>query len=137
MVEVPEFSTRLADATNAHDLDGIVQCFHEDYTLTSPCHPSRGFVGTEQVRRNWAGIFTAVPDLRVSVVASCVDGDRVWSEWEMRGSRPDGTAHLMRGVIVFEVVGGRAKAARFFVEPVDAESTTADQAIEQLTGVSP
>jgi len=60
----------------------------------------------------------------------------VWSEWEMRGSRPDGVAHLMRGVIVFEIVDGRAAAARFFVEPVDADSTTPDQAIAQLTGAA-
>jgi len=47
-------------------------------------------------------------DLQVDVVSAAVDGDRVWSEWEMRGSRPDGVAHLMRGVIVFEIVDGRA-----------------------------
>jgi ketosteroid isomerase-like protein len=131
-----DFAARLRDVTNAHDLDGIVACFRDDYALTAPCHPSRSFVGAEQVRRNWAGIFAAVPDLRVEVVAAAVDGDTVWSEWEMRGSRPDGVAHLMRGVIVFEIVDGRAAAGRFFVEPVDADSTSPDQAIAQLTGAA-
>jgi ketosteroid isomerase-like protein len=131
-----DFAGRLRDVTNAHDLDGIVGCFRDDYALTAPCHPSRSFVGTEQVRRNWAGIFAAVPDLQVDVVAATADGDTVWSEWEMRGTRPDGGAHLMRGVIVFEVVAGRAGAARFFVEPVDADTTTADQAIGRLTGAT-
>jgi ketosteroid isomerase-like protein len=131
-----DFAGRLRDVTNAHDLDGIVACFRDDYVLTAPCHPSRSFVGTEQVRRNWAGIFAAVPDLRVDVVAAAVDGDTVWSQWEMRGTRPDGLAHLMRGVIVFEVVEGRAAAAQFFVEPVDADTTTADEAITQLTGAT-
>ena len=133
-MDAQDFAARLRDVTNAHDLDGIVGCFREDYALTAPCHQSRSFVGNEQVRRNWAGIFAAVPDLQVDVTAATVDGDTVWSEWEMRGTRPDGAPHLMRGVIVFEVVDGRAAAARFFVEPVDADTTTADQAITRLTG---
>ncbi len=133
-MDAQDFVRRLCDVTNAHDLDGIVACFRDDYALTPPCHPSRGFVGTEQVRRNWAGIFAGVPDLRAEVVASAVDGDTVWSEWEMRGTRPDGGAHVMRGVIVFEVTDGQARAARFFLEPVDDEATTADQAIERLAG---
>jgi ketosteroid isomerase-like protein len=136
-MDAQDFAGRLRDVTNAHDLDGIVACFRDDYVLTAPCHPSRSFVGTDQVRRNWAGIFAAVPDLRVDVVAATVDGDTVWSEWEMRGTRPDGVTHLMRGVIVFEVVEGRAGAARFFVEPVDADTTTPDQAISRLTGATP
>lgn len=130
------FAERLGDVTNAHDLDGIVACFRDDYALTAPCHPARSFVGSEQVRRNWAGIFGAVPDLRVDVVAATVDGNTVWSEWEMHGTRADGVNHLMRGVIVFEVVEGRAAAGRFFVEPVDADTTTADEAITQLTGAT-
>jgi ketosteroid isomerase-like protein len=135
-MDAQDFAGRLRDVTNAHDLDGIVACFRDDYVLTAPCHPSRSFVGTQKVRRNWAGLFTAVPDLQVDVVSAAVEGDRVWSEGEMRGTRPDGVAHLMRGVMVFEVVDGRAVAMRFFVEPVDAESTTPDQAIAELTGAA-
>jgi ketosteroid isomerase-like protein len=129
-----DFLGRLRDATNDHDVDAIVACFRDDYTLTPPCHPARGFVGSEQVRRNWTGIFAGVPDLRAEVVASTVAGDRVWSEWEMRGTRRDGHPHLMRGVIVFEVVDGLAAGARFFLEAVDDETTDADEAIAQLTG---
>jgi ketosteroid isomerase-like protein len=132
-----DFARRLRDVTNAHDLEGIVGCFRDDYTLTAPCHPSRDFVGTEQVRRNWGALFTAVPDLCVDVIATHVDGDTVWSEWEMRGRRHDGAVHLMRGVIVFEVLEGRAAAARFFLEPVDADTTTADEAISRLAGETP
>lgn len=135
-MDAQDFAGRLRDVTNAHDLDGIVACFQDDYALTAPCHPSRGFVGNEQVRRNWAGLFAAVPDLRVEVVAAAVDGDTVWSEWDMRGTRADGVTHLMRGVIVFDVAQGRAGAARFFVEPVDAATTTADGAIAGLTGAA-
>src|SRR6478609_847418 len=99
---------RLARTTNAHDLDGLVDCFAVDYRNETPAHPARGFLGRDQVRRNWQQIFAAVPDLQAEVVARAVDGHRVWSEWEHRGTRPDGSPHLMRGVMILDVVDGRA-----------------------------
>ena len=50
------------------------------------------------------------------------EGDTVWSEWEMAGTRRDGAAHLMRGVIIFVVTDALIRAARFYLEPVDPES---------------
>ena len=38
---------RLVQATNAHDLEGIVSCFADDYTLEVPFHPARSFRGNE------------------------------------------------------------------------------------------
>ncbi len=65
---------RLARATNAHDLDALVDCFAADYRNETPAHPSRSFTGRDQVRSNWTQIFTAVPDLRATVLRSAVDG---------------------------------------------------------------
>ena len=62
--------------------------------------------------------------------------DRVWSEWEMRGTRRDGAAHLMRGVIIFGVRDERAAWARFFLEPVDLGDTDAGAAVRQVLGAS-
>jgi hypothetical protein len=109
----------LRDATNAHDVEAIVDCFTADYRNETPVHPARGFVGREPVRRNWTQILASIPDLSVEVTASAVSGGTVWSEWEHRGTRPDGSAHLMRGVIVFAVADGLIASARFFLEPVD------------------
>jgi ketosteroid isomerase-like protein len=122
---------RLQDATNAHDIEAIVACFAPDYRNETPVHPARSFIGNEQVRRNWTQILTAVPDLSAEVVASAVSGETVWSEWEHRGTRPDGSAHLMRGVIVFTVGDGVITSARFFVEPVDAGDTGVDAAVQR------
>ena len=124
-----EVIDRIAASTNAHDLDGLVECFAPDYVNETPVHPTRGFTGREQVRRNWAQIFAAVPDVSSEVVARAVDGDRVWSEWEMRGTRPDGSPHLMRGVIVFRVAEGLVRSVRFFLEPVDTSGGTVDDAV--------
>jgi ketosteroid isomerase-like protein len=129
----PEFLTRLVEATNAHDVDRIEACFAEDYVNVTPCHPARGFTGREQVRRNWTTILGAVPDLVAEVVDSAEDGPHIWSEWEMRGTRRDGGAHLMRGVLVYTVRDGLATQLRFFMEPVDDSPVDADQAVARLT----
>jgi ketosteroid isomerase-like protein len=121
---------RLQDATNAHDIEAICACFARDYRNETPVHPARGFTGSEQVRRNWTQILTAIPDLTAEVVGSAVSGETVWSEWEHRGTRPDGTPHLMRGVIVLTVNGGLIASARFYLEPVDEGDMDVDAAVQ-------
>src|SRR6266480_3866101 len=122
---------RLVRATNQHDLEALTACFAEDYKNETPAHPSRGFRGRAQVRRNWEQIFAFVPDLHADVLATTFDGPTVWTEWDMRGTRPDGSAHHLAGVIVFEVVDGAAIAARFFLEPVDESGGTVDEAVQR------
>jgi len=123
------FLLRLEQATNDHNLDALVACFAPDYRNEAPAHPSRGFEGNEQVRRNWGQIFGFVPDVQSRVLSYVASGSEVWSEWEMSGTRVDGTQHLMRGVIVFGLRGGCAVSARFYLEPVDEASTTVDGAV--------
>jgi ketosteroid isomerase-like protein len=113
------FLARLVCATNSHDLAGVVDCFAADYRNETPAHPSRGFTGREQIRRNWGQIFSAVPDITATVLRQAGSDDDVWSEWEMRGTRRDGSEHLMRGVIIFGVREGCATWARFYLEPVE------------------
>jgi ketosteroid isomerase-like protein len=122
---------RLVRATNEHDLDALVACFADDYRNETPVHPARSFQGQEQVRRNWEQIFAFVPDLRASVLEAVIDGDTAWTEWEMTGTRRDGSAHQMRGVIVFGVHDDRAQWARFYLEPVDPESAGVDDAVRE------
>jgi hypothetical protein len=120
---------RLAQATNDHDIEALVACFASGYRNETPAHPERGFTGRDQVRANWSQIFAAIPDLSCEVLGYVVEGERVWSEWEHRGTRPDGTPHLMRGVIIFGVANGLADWARFYLEPVQANAGTVDQAV--------
>ena len=130
VVEGPDAMVeRLVRATNARNLDSLVDCFAPDYRNETPLHPSRGFVGRDQVRRNWEQIFTHVPNLHASVLRRAVSGDTVWSEWEMRGTRRDGAAHLMRGVVIFEVRDQRAASARFYLEPAQDTGETVSEAV--------
>jgi ketosteroid isomerase-like protein len=124
---------RLLEATNDHDLDGIVACFAVDYRNATPAHPGRSFSGSDQVRRNWSVMLQAIPDLRAEILAEAVDADTAWTEWCMTGTRHDGTSHHMVGAIVFVVHRDRISEARFYLEPVDQDGGTVDTAVRNQT----
>ena len=120
---------RLLRATNDHDLDALVDCFAQGYINETPVHPLRGFTGSEQVRRNWTQIFAAVPDLLAEVTGWAEDGGTAWTEWQMSGTRRDGTPHLMRGVIIFMAKDDQIAAARFYLDPVETSSGDVNAAV--------
>jgi len=128
---------RLAAAASRHDLDALVSCFAPDYRNETPAHPAQGFTGRDQVRRNWEQIFAFIPDITARVLRSCGDADVVWSEWDMTGTRRDGAAAHMAGVIVFGVRDGLFSWARFYLEPVQAGGAGANQAVRQHVGAGP
>jgi ketosteroid isomerase-like protein len=127
---------RLCRAVNEHDLEALTACFALDYRNETPAHPARGFQGQSQVRRNWEQIFAAVPDITAEV-RSIADGETVWSEWEMRGTRADGSPHLMRGVVIFGIDGGVATWARFYLEPVQEGGGEVDATVRRTVSVGP
>jgi ketosteroid isomerase-like protein len=122
---------RLLAATNAHDVEAVVACFSTSYRNETPAHPARSFDGPDQVRRNWEQIFAFVPDLTADVLRVAVDGDTVWSEWEHRGTRADGSAHLLRGVVILGVTDSMADWARFYLEPVDTDDSDINAAVQR------
>ena len=123
------FVSELVEAVNRHDLEALTELFAPGYVNETPVHPARGFAGNDQVRRNWTAIFAAVPDITTKVTAMAVAGGTVWTEWTMDGTRRDGAEHHMRGVVVFTVEGGRATAARFYLEPLDTSTSGVDAAV--------
>ena len=128
---------RLAAAASRHDLDALVGCFAPDYRNETPAHPAQGFTGRDQVRRTWEQIFAFIPDITARVLRSCGDADVVWSEWDMTGTRRDGAAAHMAGVIVFGVRDGLFSWARFYLEPVQAGGAGVNQAVRQHVGAGP
>ena len=109
----------------------LSNCFAAGYLNETPAHPARGFAGRAQVRRNWEQIFAFVPDITARVLRSCCDGEVVWSEWEMAGTRRDGTGHQMAGVILFGVRDGSFSWARFYLETVRAGGASVNEAVRQ------
>ena len=127
---------RLLAAINAHDLEAMVACFADDYVNEWPAHPQRGFQGRAQVRQNWSQIFAGVPDLQARLPRMAVDGDTVWAEWDMAGTRSDGGAFLMRGVSIFGVADGRLAWVRFYLEPVEETSGDVNAHTRRVVGTS-
>lgn len=131
-LEPLETIERIRDAISRHDLDGLAQCFADDYINETPVHPGRGFRGRDQVRKNWEQIFSAAPDITATVTRQASDGDTAWSEWEMQGTRSDGSALLMRGVSIFGVVDRQAAWCRFYLDPVDPSPTDINRATANI-----
>jgi ketosteroid isomerase-like protein len=127
---------RLVAAINAHDLEAMVACFTDDFVNEWPAHPQRGFRGSQQVRRNWSQIFAGVPDVHARLPHMVVDGDTVWTEWDMAGSRRDGAAFAMRGVAILGVTQGRLAWVRFYLEPVEETSGDVDAFTPRVVGTT-
>ena len=61
------------------------------------------------------------------------DGGTVWSEWQLIGTRGDSSVHELRGVIIFTVEQELISTARFYLEPVERDSGTVDDAVRRAT----
>jgi ketosteroid isomerase-like protein len=97
---------RLQQAQNAQDLEALLACFAPNFQGNHPLHPERGFKGIEGVRKNWSGIFHAIPDFH-SELLRAVEGDKAWAEWYWFGTHRDGTQFGMRGVSIVGVQADR------------------------------
>lgn len=128
---------RLLRSVNAHKLDELVACFANNYLNETPAHPHRGFRGRGQVRQNWTEIFSRVPDIHARVPSSAWNGDTLWTEWEMSGTRTDGASFLMRGVVIFGVTEELISSARFYLEPVEDATGDVNAAVSRLLGTAP
>ena len=127
---------RLLAALNGHDLDALVACFADDYVNETPVHPQRSFHGSAQVRTNWSQIFAGIPDVSARVPRATVDGDALWTEWEMFGTRSDGATFLMRGMVLFGVTDDAISSARFYLEPVEETSGDVDVHTRRVVGTA-
>ena len=109
---------RMEQTMNAHDLDGFIACFTEDFVSDVPLQPKRSFVGRETARENWRRLFAHVPDLTGRVLQSAADGDQVWGEWEISGNTQDGKQFLTRGVTILRLRGEQFASVRFYLHDV-------------------
>lgn len=128
---------RQLEALNAHDLDALADCFHEDLVSEDFVHPSQTFTGREQVRRNWELMISRVGDLRGDLIATAVDGDTVWAEWRIYGTKRDGEILDLRGVTVSKVVDGRIASSRRYIAALDPTAETVDHYFRRLVEPTP
>jgi len=123
---------RLADAMNSHDAERIASLFADDYESNQPLHPARGFSGRAQVRTNWTSVFEGVPDFTADLVASSIDGQVEWGEWDWSGRYTDGSPFAMRGVVILRERDGLVVHMRLYLEQVDEGDDDIDNAVNEL-----
>jgi ketosteroid isomerase-like protein len=132
MSDPREVVERQRDALDAHDLDALADCFHEDLHSEDFVHPSQTFRGRDQVKRNWELVLRQVPDLKARLVATAVEGDTVWAEWRFWGTKRSGEMLDLRGVTVSKVVDGRIASSRRYLAPIDPGATSVEDAFRNL-----
>jgi hypothetical protein len=123
---------RVQAAQNRHDLDAFVACFDPGYHSEQPVHPDRVFVGSEQVRTNWAEVFAGVPDFQAEMLRSVRTADTGWAEWHWHGTREDGTPLDIRGVTIFGIRDDRIVWGRLYLEDVEAAGQGIGQAVRRM-----
>lgn len=98
------------EAFNRHDLDAIMDYFHDDCVFYMPRGEGpRGdrYVGKEEVRAGLSTRFEGIPDVHYGDDAHWVcDGFGV-SEWTLTGTRRDGENIKVRGVDLLEFRDGK------------------------------
>jgi limonene-1,2-epoxide hydrolase len=132
-----ELLERLHLAMNEHDLAGFLACFGPDYRSEQPGHPNRGFSGRDQVEKNWAALFSGIPDFHADLLAATADAETVWAEWRWSGTRAGEPPFDMRGVTLFGVEDGLIVWARLYMEEVDVTGEDIDETVRRLAGPTP
>ncbi|HEX5132858.1 MAG TPA: nuclear transport factor 2 family protein [Candidatus Krumholzibacteria bacterium] len=98
------------EAFNRHDLDAIMEYFHDDCIFYMPRGKApRGdcYVGKQEVRAGLATRFEGIPDVHYGDDTHWVCGDFGVSEWTLTGTRKAGGRIEVRGVDLLEFRGGR------------------------------
>jgi ketosteroid isomerase-like protein len=124
---------RLRDAQNSDDAQQLAALFRADYQSSQPAHPNRGFGGSEQVFSNWSTLFDGIPDFTAELLASSVNSDTEWSEWDWLGTYRDGSRFSMRGVIIATIRDGLIAAARLYMEPTEFGGSDIDTTVQELS----
>jgi ketosteroid isomerase-like protein len=125
---------RLTAAQNAHDLDGMLACFHEDYSSEQPLFPVRTFKGIDQVRANWSALLEGIPDFRAETIRSAVDGDTVFMEIHWTGTKANGMPFDERGVLIMGIRDDRIAWGRLYVDEVEREGADIDDVVRRMAG---
>jgi ketosteroid isomerase-like protein len=126
--------TRLTAAQNAHDLEGMLACFDEDYRSEQPLFPARRFQGIAQVRANWSALLKSIPDFHGETVRSAADGDTVFAEIHWTGTKADGMPLDERGVIIAGIRDDRIAWGRLYVDEVESEGADIDAVVRHMAG---
>lgn len=98
------------DAFNRHDLDAVMEYFHDDCVFYMPRGKGpRGdcLIGKQEVRAGVASRFEGIPDVHYGDDAHWICGSFAVSEWTLTGTRKAGGRIEVRGVDLLEFRDGK------------------------------
>jgi len=98
------------EAFNRHDLDAIMDYFHDDCVFYMPRGKGpRGdrYVGKEEVRAGLSTRFEGIPDVHYGEDTHWVCGNFGVSEWTLTGTRESGERIEVRGADLLEFRDGK------------------------------
>ena len=119
---------RLLEAFNRHDLDAIMELFHDDCVFYMPRGKGpRGdrYVGKQEVRAGLATRFAGLPDVHYGEDAHWICGNLGVSEWTLTGTRTSGGRVEVRGVDLLEFRDGKVIRKDSFWKIVDEPGVAA------------
>lgn len=79
---------RVFEGINAHDLDALRECWAPDATER---FPDRTLHGPGELSAHFEGLFAALPDLHMDVIATVEDGETVFARWRLTATHTGGT----------------------------------------------
>jgi ketosteroid isomerase-like protein len=99
---------RFTDATNRHDVDGMMALMSDDVVFESTSAPEgRRFEGQAAVRACWDELFRGTPRARFEMEEVIVSGDRCTARWRYVFDGDSADAGCVRGVDVFRITDGK------------------------------
>jgi ketosteroid isomerase-like protein len=102
---------RYFDAFNAHDIEGVMACFHEQPAIVDV--EGKRYDGRDEVRRHYETGFALMPDCRCDLRTMTGNSGRGVAESFFHGTRPRyGKVIEAIGAEVMEIVDGRIKEIR-------------------------
>ncbi|MEO7230299.1 MAG: nuclear transport factor 2 family protein [Candidatus Limnocylindrales bacterium] len=113
-----DLAARWIGAINAHDLEGVVECFDPDYLDHAPARRGESVRGQGEIRANFRKFFDDIKNVRAELRAVVGGADEIWIEWRMFGNRPDGTPMEFTGVNIFGLRDGSFATGRIYTELV-------------------
>jgi ketosteroid isomerase-like protein len=119
MMTTSELDAFFEQGWNRHDVDRLMSFMAEECVFDSASGPEAyggRHVGREAVRRAFARIFEAFPDVRFEGTRHVVAGDRAVSEWRFAGTTPDGRRVEVDGCDLFTFASGKIARKSSFLK---------------------
>jgi len=105
-----DFLQSFADAFNAHDVAAIMSHMTDDCVFEASAGPDfdgEKFSGQKQVKKAFENVFETFPDAHWDNPKHFVSGNRGFSEWIFRGTKPDGKKVEVTGCDLFTFNDGK------------------------------